>query len=246
MTFEKFENLNGHVAVITGANGGIGRAICSRLSKLGATIHGIVRSKQQELQEFLDQLGPGHKSILGDVTDSNRLDEIASHFPKCDLLINTAGKSKIIPHNNLIALSDAEFDDLIKTNLRSVYSTIRAFMPALKASGRALVINISSASSIRTGGSNVAYAASKAGIDSLTRNFALAFAPDIRFIALNPSLIDTGFVPITTERFEHLSKITPLKRITTVEDVANAVEMFSTVMRFTTGNTFVIDGGVII
>lgn len=246
MTFEKFDNLNGHIAVVTGANGGMARAICRRLAMLGARVYGIARSRQEELQEFLDQFGPGHKAIIADVTDSARLNEIASQFPRCDILINTAGKSRIIPHGDLTALSDEEFDHLMVTNLRSIYATIRAFMPALKASGQALVINISSASSLRAGGSNVAYAASKAGLDSLTKNFALAFAPDIRFIALNPSAVDTGFVPVPAERLKHLASITPLKRIATVEDVANAVEMFATVMRFTTGNTFVIDGGNII
>lgn len=246
MTFEKLDNLNGYVAVVTGANGGMARAICKRLAKLGATVHGVVRRDQDKLQEFLDELGPGHQAILGDVTDYKQLRDIASRFDKCDLLINTAGKSKIVPHGNLTALSEEEFVDLMNVNLTSIYLTIKAFMPSLKASGRALVINISSASSMRGGGSNVAYAASKAGVDSLTKNFALAFAPDIRFIALNPSAVDTGFVPVPPEKLKYIADITPLKRIATVEDVANAVEVFSTTLRFTTGNCFVIDGGKII
>ena len=146
----------------------------------------------------------------------------------------------------LFSLSESDFTQLLNVNLTSIYLTIKAFMPVLKASNQALVINISSASSIRGGGSNVAYAAAKAGVDSLTKNFAIAFAPGIRFIALNPSAVDTGFVPVSTDTLKYIADNTPLKRITTVEDIANAVEAFTTTMRFTTGNCFVIDGGRII
>lgn len=243
MSFEKLKNLDNQIAVITGANGKIGRAICKRLAELGATVYGIVRNQQEELQNFLNILGPTHRAILCDVTDSKRLNEVAKEFTRCDILINTAGKSKIISHSNLIDLSEEEFNNLIRTNLTSVYLTIQAFLNALKESKNALVINISSASSIRGGGSNVAYTAAKAGVDSLTKNFAIAFSPNIRFIALNPGMVNTGFVSFSHDQINQATKNTPLKRITTVDDIANTVEAFATVLRFTTGNRFVIDGG---
>lgn len=243
MSFEKLKNLDNQIAVVIGANGAMGRAICKRLAELGASVHGIVRKQQEELQDFLNTMGSTHRAILCDITDSKKLNEVAKEFTRCDILINTAGKSKIIPHPNLIDLSEEEFNNLIKINLTSVYLTIRAFLTALRGSNHGLVINISSASSIRGGGSNLAYAAAKAGVDSLTKNFAMAFAPNIRFISLNPGLVDTGFIPFSRDQITQATKNTPLKRITTVDDVANAVEAFSTVLRFTTGNRFVIDGG---
>ena len=246
MTFEKLNNLNGQIAVVTGANGGMGRAICQRLAELGATLYGISRSRVDELQLFLDGIGSGHRAILGDVTNGVRLQEIAATIPRCDLLITAAGESKIIPHDNLVMLSPEEFTRLINDNLTSVYLTVRAFVPALKNSTSALVVNISSASSLRGGGSNLAYAAAKAGVDSLTKNLSMAFAPTIRFIALNPSAVDTGFVPFLPERLKNIANFTPLKRLTTVDDIANAVEAFATTLRFTTGNCFAIDGGKII
>lgn len=246
MTFERKENLNGNVAVVTGANGGIGRAICKRLALMGATVYGIVRSKDTELQEFLNQFGSSHRAFVADVTDSRQLSSIVKEIPKCDILINTAGKSRIIPHAKLNDLSDEEFDNLLTSNLRSVFSTIRSFLPSLQASEESLVINISSASSLRTGGSNIAYAAAKAGVDSMTRNLAIAFAPNIRFISINPSAVDTGFLPIPQERYAQNAAATPMKRIATVEDIANAVEAFTTIIRFSTGNCVVVDGGRII
>ena len=96
MTFEKLENLSGQVAVVTGANGGMARAICQRLAKLGATVYGLVRSRDQELQQFLDSLGTGHRAILCDVTNSQQLAAAAASIGKCDILINAAGKSTIV------------------------------------------------------------------------------------------------------------------------------------------------------
>lgn len=246
MTFEKLKDLKGQTAVVTGANGGMGRAICQRLASLGARVYGLSRSRVDELDSFLKALGPEHQALLCDVTDETSLDQVVGTIPKCDILINAAGESRKIPHENLDLLTVKEFNDLINANLTSIYLTIRMFMPSLKASDNALVINISSASSLRGGGSNLAYAAAKAGVDSLTKNLSISFAPGIRFIALNPSLVNTGFTTVTPDRIKSVADATPLKRIATVEDVADAVEAFATTLRFTTGNCFVIDGGRII
>jgi len=212
-------------------------------------VHGIWnhRNKETEFNSFLESLdGTGHTCFLGDVTDSVRMAEISSEIPKCDILVNAAGKTKQIPHFNLMAITDNDFDEYIKTNLKSVFIVTKAFIQSLQLSENAVVFNISSASSLRTGGSNVIYAAAKAGVDSLTRNFALAFSPGVRFISLNPSAVNTGFLPMNDAQVKQISSITPLKRIATVEDVANAIEAFTTVMRFSTGNCFVIDGGRIL
>ena len=77
MTFERLENLNGQVAVITGAAGGVGFATATRLSKSGAKIVGLVRSNVEEMQARLDTLGQGHVAMLADVTDSKQLNNIA-------------------------------------------------------------------------------------------------------------------------------------------------------------------------
>lgn len=246
MTFEKNKNLAGQIAVVTGANGKIARGICKRLSELGAIVYGITRIERKDFEDFLISLNKENKVFIADITDSKKLKEIAESISACDILVNCVGRTRNIAHSDLESLSDEEFDNLLKINLRAVFATVRSFFPLLKKSQDALVINISSASSIRIGGSNVAYAAAKAGLDSMTRNLAIAFAPQIRFIALNPATVDTGFVPVREEHLKRIADMTPLKRIATVEDVANAVEAFAVTMRFTTGNCFVIDGGRLI
>jgi NAD(P)-dependent dehydrogenase (short-subunit alcohol dehydrogenase family) len=242
MTFERLENLNGQVAVITGANGGIGFAIAQRLAKSGAIIIGLVRRDVDGMQLRLDNLGHGHTAMLADVTNSTQLDEVASRIPQCDILVNNAGSSTNINHKNLNALTDDIFAQVVNVNLSGTFYAIRAFTPLLTKSPYALIVNISSASSIGTGGSNLAYAAAKAGVDSLTRNLAKALAP-IRVISLNPTLIKTNFTKYPDEFYNGAATTVPLKRIATVDDVASSVEALATTLRFNTGNNIVIDGG---
>lgn len=244
MTFKRLENLNGQVAVITGASGGVGFATAKQLAQLGAKVVGIVRRNVEELQARLNELGPGHIAMLADVTNSKQLTEVTNKLTQCDILVNTAGFSRTIDHKNLDALSDEEFDQVVKVNLHGTFYTIRAFAPLLKKSQYGLIVNISSASSINTGGSNLAYAASKAGVDSLTRNLAKALAP-IRVVSLNPTVIKTNFAQpaLPDSWYNNIAMSVPLKRIVTVEDVASAVEALATTMRFNTGNNILIDGG---
>jgi 3-oxoacyl-[acyl-carrier protein] reductase len=240
--FEKLNNLNEQVVVIAGGSGGIGFAIVKRLSSLGAKVIVLVRNDIELMQKRLDELKEGHLALLADITDTKTLINAANKLDQCDILINSAGYSKIIPHKNLEELTDELFDNIIKINLRSVFSTIRTFTPLLKRSNNPVIINISSTSAVRTGGSNMAYAASKAGIDSLTRNLSKALSP-IRVVSISPGSVNSGFLDLPKSFYDHVGAITPLKRSGTEEDIASAVEAVLTTMRFTTGNIIAVDGG---
>ena len=240
--FEKLDNLNGQVAVVTGGSGSIGFAIVKRLSSLGARVVVLVRSDIEVMQRRLDELKEGHLALLADITDTKSLIDAANKLDQCDILINSAGYSTIIPHKNLEELTDDLFDNIVKINLRSVFSTIRTFTPLLEKSKNSIIINISSTSAGRTGGSNMAYAASKAGIDSLTRNLAKALSP-IRVISISPSSINSGFLDLPKSFYDKVGECTPLKRAGTEEDIASAIEACLTTMRFTTGNIIAVDGG---
>jgi NAD(P)-dependent dehydrogenase (short-subunit alcohol dehydrogenase family) len=133
---------------------------------------------------------------------------------------------------------------MLTANLRSVFSTIRIFASRLKQSTNGLIVNISSASAINPGhGSNIAYTAAKAGLESMTKNLALALAPTIRVVSVCPSAINTGFLDMPIEFYQRSGEATPLKRVGVPEDIASAIEAIATKIRFTTGNSFVIDGG---
>lgn len=247
MSFEPLKDLNGHTAVITGANGGIGRATALTLAASGARIIGIARRNIADLQSYLDQLPNNnlkHTAIEADVTDTVELDLATRCITNCDILVNSAGFSRTIPHADLDSLTDEFFDEMLTANLRSVFATIRTFTPRLKQSANGLIVNISSASAVNPGhGSNLAYVAAKAGVESLTKNLALAMAPTVRVVSICPSSLNTGFLEHGQDFYDRAGANTPLKRVGTAEDIAAAVEAVATRMRFTTGNCFVVDGG---
>ncbi|MSQ57111.1 MAG: SDR family oxidoreductase, partial [Limnohabitans sp.] len=179
-------------------------------------------------------------------TDSlkNAAKQIELEMKRCDILINSAGFTKAIAHYDLETLSDELFDGILKTNLRGVFSTIRAFTPLLKANGDGLIVNVSSIAGFTGTGSNVAYAAAKAGVDILTKSLAKSLAPHIRVIAVSPGVVDSSFVPGRGADFNNKAAATiPLKRIGHVDDIASAIEACATTLRFATGSRFVIDGG---
>jgi NAD(P)-dependent dehydrogenase (short-subunit alcohol dehydrogenase family) len=242
MTFNKLKSLEGQTVVIAGAAGGVGWAVAESMAALGARVIGIVRRDVEAFQIKLNTLAGNHTALLADITKKAQLAQVISNITQCDILVNSAGHSKVVPHKDLTGLDDELFDSIIKTNLSSVFSTIRHFVPLLKQSPNGLIVNISSAAAIRTGGSNLAYAAAKAGIESLTRNLAVALAP-IRVVSVCPSALDTGFLDLPAEFYNKVAAATPLKRIGTAQDVANAVEAIATTMRFATGNSIVVDGG---
>jgi NAD(P)-dependent dehydrogenase (short-subunit alcohol dehydrogenase family) len=247
MSFEPLKNLNGQTAVITGANGGVGRATAQTLAASGARIVGIARRNIADLQSYLDQLPNSnlkHTAIKADTTTSGEFDRATKHITNCDILVNSAGFSRTIPHADLDLLTDEFFDEILTANLRSVFSTIRIFSSRLKQSSHGLIINISSASALTPGhGSNIAYVAAKAGVESMTKNLALAMAPTVRVISICPSSLNTGFLEHAQDFYDRAGSATPLKRVGTAEDIAAAVEAVATRMRFMTGNSLVVDGG---
>ena len=252
MSFEPISKLDGHVAVITGGKGAIGLATARRLAALGARIVSIDRSEPEKVKALLDALpqvasGP-HFALTASITDSAALSAAAEvvkqRAGRCDILVNSAGFTKPVAANDLESLTDELFDDVVQTNLRGVFSTIRAFTPLLKASGDGLIVNVSSIAGFTGAGSNLAYAAAKAGVDLLTKSLAKALAPQIRVLAVSPGVVDSAFVPGRGADFNDKAAATiPLKRIGHVEDTASAIEACATTMRFATGSRFVVDGG---
>jgi 3-oxoacyl-[acyl-carrier protein] reductase len=165
-------------------------------------------------------------------------------FGRAEILVNTAGMTQPVPHRNLDDLTDELIDRIFVANWRGTFAAIRAFAPLLRAHGDGLVVNISSISATTGVGSNIAYCAAKAGIDTMTISLARALAPEIRVLAVSPGVVDTSFVPGRDAEFnERVAKTTPLKRIGTPDDVARAVLACATHLRFSTGSIIVTDGG---
>ncbi|WP_198372918.1 SDR family NAD(P)-dependent oxidoreductase [Roseomonas rosulenta] len=241
--------LEGRVAVVTGGSSGIGAATVQRLAEHGARVVIGYNSGKDRADELAARLpGDGHLPIFLPATDSAALRiaaaEIAQRFDRVDVLVNSAGTTRAVPHGDLDAMDDATFDRILITNVRGPFATIRAFLPLLRRGGDAVVINISSFAALRGQGSSVPYAASKAALDTMGKSLGRVLAPQIRIIGIAPAGVDTDFIPGRTQEgfLRHIAQ-SPLKTICQPDDVAMAVLAAVTHLRLTTGSTILVDGG---
>lgn len=249
VAFSPQSRLDGRVVVIAGGLGAIGRATALRLAALGARVVLLHRRGEEELAQFLSTLeGSGHFGVTASITDSASLAAAARTVKEraggAHMLVNTAGFTQPVPIADLEALTDELIDSIFASNWRGVFATIRAFHPMLKASGEGLIVNVSSIAATTGVGSNIAYAASKAGLDVLGKALARSFAPEVRVLTVSPGAVDSKFVPGRGAEFNaKIAASTPLKRVGLPQDVAAAIEACATTLRFATGQVLVVDGG---
>jgi 3-oxoacyl-[acyl-carrier protein] reductase len=241
-------SLNGKVAVVTGAAGGIGVAICRSLAKGGCQVAAVYRGKQAEAEALARSLsGTGHSALQADVTVPSSLQHLAAQlterYGSVDILVNSAGTTRFVPHTDLDGLDDALIDQIFATNWRGPFATIRALRRLLEQQGGGVVINISSTAATLGIGSNVAYCASKAALNAMSVSLARALAPAIRVMTVSPALVDTEFIKGMDPawRQAYIDK-TPLGRLVKPEEVADAVVAAAS-LTASTGTTIVVDGG---
>jgi 3-oxoacyl-[acyl-carrier protein] reductase len=241
--------LAGRVAVVTGGTGGIGAAICKTLAQAGAAVAVGYNSVSEKAEAILGELpGGGHMALRKPVTDTDALkDAIAAvdkRHSRLDLLVNSAGITRFVPHGDLDALDDALITRILDVNVRGVIASVRAAVPLMRRGDRGAIVNISSIAGVTAMGSNIVYCASKAAVDNLTKSLARALAPDIRVVSVSPGLVDTEFVRGLDQswRDEQASR-TPLRRLAAPEEVARAVLAAGTSLTFMTGAILPVDGG---
>lgn len=244
--------LQGRTAVVTGGSSGIGAACVRLLAAQGAQVvigyhHGADRA--EALMATLPGAGHSCRRIAlggdGAAADQAALAEaLARDFGKLDVLVNSAGFTQRVPHADLDTLTPELFNEILLANAGGTFAVIRTLMPLLRLSGDAVVVTVSSVSAFTGNGSNIAYCASKAAVDTMTQSFARAFGHGIRFLSVSPASVDTGFIPgRDRDELERKASKTPLGRVVTPEDVALSVLACITHLRTATGTRIVIDGG---
>jgi 3-oxoacyl-[acyl-carrier protein] reductase len=237
------------VAVVIGGSGGIGAATCRVLAGLGADVAVGFHAGQTRAEAVVASLPAGrHLALQVAIEDSASIgrfrDAVLGHFGRADILVNSAGITKPVTHADLDGLTDELIDAVFVNNWRGVFASIRAFAPALRASGDGLVVNVSSIAGFTGVGSSVAYCGAKAGLDVMTKSLGRALAPEIRVLGVSPGVVDTDFVPGRGKEFkDKAAAATPLKRITSPQDVAEAIAACATSLRFSTGTSIPVDGG---
>jgi 3-oxoacyl-[acyl-carrier protein] reductase len=243
------QTLAGRVAIVTGGSNGIGAATVRDLAAAGARVvigynTGIERART--LLASLPGEGHGiqHMEMEDSATAVAAAEEVSRRYGRADILVNSAGFTQPIPHADLNGLTDALMDSILVANVRGPFSVIRAFAPLLRASGNAVIINVSSISAFTGIGSNIAYCASKAALDTMTISLARVLAPEVRVLCVSPGAVATNFV-VGRDRaaVEKLAQATPLKRVVEAEDVAAAIMACVTHLKTATGTRIVVDGG---
>jgi len=242
-------SMHGQFALVIGGTGGIGSAICQRLAQAGASVV-VTYSKDSTKADALTHSmnGTRHLAIQADIQNSDSLkrlsDEINKQFGGLDLLVNCAGVTTPVKHDDLDALSDEWIDKIFQVNFRGAFAAIRAMKPLLEKREQSTVVNISSVAGITGVGSNVAYCASKAALDSMTRSLGRALAPKIRVVSVSPGWVLGEYASrFDPEYIQAQVDATPLKRLSTPEDVAETVWAVHTKLTMMTGNIVPVDGG---
>ncbi len=244
--------LTGKVVLVTGASKGIGRGVAMKLAEHGADVAFTYLSsveKGQALEKDLQRFGGKAKGYRSDASDAKASEELINNimadFGKIDGVVNNAGITK---DGLLMRMSEEQFNDVIKTNLNSVFNITKAVMkPMLKARSGS-IINMSSVVGVKGNAGQANYAASKAGINGFTKSVALELGSrNIRCNAIAPGFIETEMTGVLPEEtVKQWREAIPLKRGGTPEDVANLVVFLaSDLSGYITGQVIHCDGGML-
>jgi len=241
--------LHKKVVLVSGGGGGIGSAICEACAGAGASIVITYNSNEAKAQQLVQRLhGHSHMIAHAPVDDSPALHQLAQQvtgrYGKLDVLVNNAGITRPVAHHDLDSLDDDLIDDIFRVNWRGAFASVRAMRALLAAGDGGLVVNISSVAGQTGIGSNVAYCASKAAMDAMTKSLARALAPQIRVVSVSPGWVEGDYARrVDPVILEEQRQRTPLKRIAEAQDVANAVLAAASLLTFTTGSIIPVDGG---
>ncbi len=242
------EQARSPIAVVTGAAGGIGAAICRRLAADGFAV-ACLDVRADDLKSLAGEL-PAARGYEADVRDPESVHEVAERI-RHDLgapwlLVNAAGVFSI---QRLTELDEAEWDRIVDTNLKGPFLTCREFLPAMIAARDGCIVNVASTAGVRGGHRRAAYCASKGGLVLLTRSLAIDHGPDgVRVNCVCPGLIDTemaDWIRYDDAAMARFDSSTPAGRIGTPDEIANAVAFLaSDGASYAHGAVLMIDGGV--
>ncbi|HEX3117316.1 MAG TPA: SDR family NAD(P)-dependent oxidoreductase [Bradyrhizobium sp.] len=237
-------DLNGRVALVTGASRGIGAAVAACLAEAGAAVAVNYRERAAEADAIVaDIKRRGGRAIVAaaDVSQAaavaRMVDQVTSALGPIDILVNNAGIAIV---RGIDDLTESEFDQTIAVNLKSAFLCTQAVLPAMRAGKWGRIVNISSLAARGGGAIGVHYNASKAGMEGLTRGYAARLVTEgITVNAVAPALIETDMM---RGRSDLASRI-PLGRMGRSEEVAQAV-LLVLGNDYMTGQTIALNGGI--
>jgi 3-oxoacyl-[acyl-carrier protein] reductase len=237
------------VALVTGSATGIGRAVALRFAKEGyAVVVDYSRSEKEAQETFAHVKKLGVPALLckaniaEEAAVSGMVEQCVRELGGLDVLVNNAGMTRFIEHTNLDGLTGEVWDEIFGVNVKGTFFCCRAAMPHLQQSGGSIV-NVTSVAGVAGQGSSIAYAASKAALNCMTKSLARAFGPKVRVNAVAPGPVLTRWLDGHLDHIERSMAVTPMGRAATPEDIADAVHFLSVGTTLITGQVIVVDGG---
>lgn len=243
--------LEGKVALVTGGGTGAGKAIGKALAAEGCSVavnYAHSSAEAEQAAEEIRRTGVRSIAVRADVSDDEEARQAVrrtvEELGRLDILVNCAGYTEFIDHQDLEGLTEEIWHRTLNVNLGGVFYCSRAAIPEMRKNGRGSIINIASTAAVTGLGSSIAYSASKAAILSVTRSMAMAFAPEIQVNAVSPGTIgDTRWMIGHDDWLEGGKRLTPMGRLVTAADIAEVVLWFATSSGFVTGQNIIADGG---
>lgn len=253
-------DINGKTALITGSSSGVGAALAQQMAAAGAKVvinYSRSADGAEATRAAIEAAGGQAIVVQADVGEQADCERLVAAtveaFGGIDMLINNAGTTTFVPHQELDQLTEDIWMKTLKVNLVGAFMMSRAAVPHMRAAGGGEIIMTSSIAGITANGSSIAYCASKAGMNSLTRTLAKTLGKDrIRVNAVLPGLIDGDWAFSTwgggdDEQYAGLKKVfedqTPLGHVVTADDVADAIMSLVTGSDYVTGQLVTIDSG---
>ena len=250
----------GRVVLITGASSGVGAALAEQLAGLGARVVVNYSRSAEAAEAVVSRIGDAGgqaRAVQADVSEEADCKRLVAttveHFGQLDVLVNNAGTTTFVPHDQLDALTEDIWLRTLRVNLIGAFMMSREAAPHIEAAGGGEIVMTSSIASMTANGSSIAYCASKAGMNSLTRTLAKTLGKKkIRVNAVLPGLIDGDWAFNTwgggdAEQYDGLKKMfadqTPLGHVVTPEDVADTILSLITGSDYVTGQLVTLDSG---
>ena len=246
--------LEGKVAIVTGAAVGIGRAIAVAYGREGAKVvvnYSKSRQEAEETASLVKKAGGEPLLIQADVSQDKQvramIAQTLERFGRVDILVNNAGITAFVDFPDLEGLTDDVWDRLYAVNVKGTFFCCRAVVPAMRKQGEGRIINIASVSGLRPLGSSIAYSTSKAAVIHLSKCLARTLGPEIRVNVIAPGFIAqtrwNAGRPNLDETTRQAAQAVALKRAGRPEDIADAALFLATRGDFMAGDVMVVDGG---